>query len=56
MFNAELIPSEAGNLIYSTDNETILIVNSTGFKGFNGGVANIIVEFIEQMNMLQLLH
>ena len=42
-----LIPSEAGNLTYSTDDETILNVTNTGFSGFNEGIANLIVEFKE---------
>ena len=46
-FTSILIPSEAGNLTYSTDNKTILNVTNDGFSGLNGGIANIVVEFEE---------
>lgn len=46
-FTSILIPSEAGNLTYSTDDETILNVTNGGFNGLTGGTANIIVEFEE---------
>ena len=42
---ARLIPSDIGELIYSTDNDTILNITDNGFKGIIGGTANIIVEF-----------
>ena len=49
-FSAILNPIEAGNLTYSTDNESILNVTKDGFCGLNGGVANIIVEFKETVD------
>lgn len=43
-FNVKLVKPENGDLYYSTDNETILSITNTGFKGINAGNANIIVE------------
>ena len=47
VFFAILNPGEAGALNYSTDNENILTLNSTGFKGINEGNANVLIEFKE---------
>lgn len=47
VFFAILNPAEAGALDYSIDNETILTLNNTGFKGINEGNANILIEFKE---------
>ena len=42
-----LNPSKAGNLSYSSDNNTILTIENNGFKGLNYGTANIIIKFEE---------